>query len=178
MIRVVRNSVLLVAAIALLIFSSSVTFAQTTQPDTQPDTQPTIIPSNAPMVTFSYGNGGKAGTDPIKLGIFLIGRLRGTQFTTVTPELLGVRFSHRWARNTTPLTFDAPAGATVYMLIDSDAGAHAADKAVIDLHQTLVNSGWSRLPIETLIGQPVRKNYFTVYKQTFSAAVHVVIPAF
>jgi hypothetical protein len=72
------------------------------------------------------------------------------------------------------ITIDAPAGATVYLILGSDTTANGAE-GLADLQASLMNDDWTRLPEEALYG-PVQRNWLlAIYKKTFSDNTRVKV---
>ena len=125
----------------------------------------------APSVTVTFSTG-QTDVQPIKTAMkwFLnrVYRLRD-----LPDELNGMQVTRRNGKSTADLGLDIPAGMTVYLIIDSDKGGNASEDGLADLHASLVQTQWTRLPEEAQYG-PVAKNFFlTIYKKTFPKATHV-----
>lgn len=85
----------------------------------------------------------------------------------IPPELEGLIHTHRNVGQPCEVTIDVPAGATVYLLIDSDKGANVKQPGVRELKQKLADSGWARLADVQAVARTTIAP--AIYEQTFVA---------
>ncbi|HSV14431.1 MAG TPA: S16 family serine protease, partial [Tepidisphaeraceae bacterium] len=131
---------------------------------------PTLADDAArPPVRVQFASGDTA-IAPLRMGQkYFINRKY--QLGQLPEELDGLVYTHRNGGRPCEVTIDAPAGATVYLLVDSDKGDNADASGVREMNAKLAESGWTRL--EDVKG-PARSRP-AVYKQTFDAEKRITI---
>jgi hypothetical protein len=84
----------------------------------------------------------------------------------IPADLVGTTFTRRAGGEPTDVEIDASAGATVYLLVDSDKGR---EKGALEENEQLAASGWTRLADAEYIARSVKRCPVAVYKQSFSS---------
>ncbi|HTW95499.1 MAG TPA: hypothetical protein VMD30_11925 [Tepidisphaeraceae bacterium] len=100
---------------------------------------------------------------------------RSVAILKLTPEIAGLQFAFRDAAQPCSVTFLAPVGTTVYLLIDSDHGSAARQKGLRQLHQWLRRSGWKRVPHDTQIEPASQRAFLAVYRRSFTSLTRLTI---
>ena len=83
----------------------------------------------------------------------------------IPSEVTGLTFSRRPIRNPADVTLTIPAGATVYVLVDSATGKNKNLKGVRELNAWLSDSGWIKVADLTTDKSPL---FGEIYKQQFA----------
>ena len=123
--------------------------------------------ANAVRVTYAKGTPGvatfKQGVKPYSNRDYVV--------KSMPAELNGLSFARHNSLANEPIAFDAPAGATVYLLMGRSS-------ASTDLRKDLAGEGWELLkqPVE-MEGAPKGHGTLSAYRKTFGSATTVLKPA-
>ncbi|MGA2233722.1 MAG: S16 family serine protease, partial [Tepidisphaeraceae bacterium] len=130
-------------------------------------TPSTTAPSTLPSVTVTYSSG-PTGVQHLKSGMKWFMNRRFF-LANVPDEVNGLMVTRCYGGvQDSTVSLDIPAGATVYLLIDSDKGGNANDPGLTGLHHNLASSNWTRLGAEAQYGPTDQNFLLTIYKQSFA----------
>ena len=89
----------------------------------------------------------------------------------IPPDLLGLTFTRRQGGRPTDVEINASAGATVFLLVDSEKGPNGG----LELNKRLAASGWTRLADAEYLASNAKKCPMAVYTRNFSSSEQIAL---
>jgi hypothetical protein len=90
---------------------------------------------------------------------------RGYPLRSVPDELIGLTLARRPAgEKPYDIKIDAASGATIYLLMEGDDNA----PGLAEIHSSLADANWTRLPEQAFFGPADRKSLLAIYKKDFA----------
>lgn len=144
------------------------------KPETVPSTTPapnatTKTAATSPPVHVKFA-AGDTELDTVSEGIKLF-TTRNYGLINIPPDLLGLTFTRRQGGRPTDVEINASAGATVFLLVDSEKGPNGG----VELNKRLALSGWTRLADAEYLASNAKKCAMAVYTRDFSSSEQIAL---
>jgi hypothetical protein len=142
-------------------------------PRPSPPIVASVVQPVVPVISINYAKGATEIHD-LKIGEKYFGN-RSASVLKLAPEIAGLQFAFRSAGHQSDVTFLAPVGSTVFLLIDSDHGSSVGQNGVRQLNQSLRRSGWKRLPSDAQLEPANKRALLAVYQRDFNSLTRLTI---
>jgi serine/threonine protein kinase len=133
----------------------------------------TAAPQTSQSIVVSYASG-KTELITLHTGVKFFNN-RNYSLAQIPPEMMGLSYTRRACADPSDVTLLIPAGATVYLIVDSDQGVNAHLDGVEALNQSLARSNWQRLP--DLKPTSKTETGGAIYRRSFATSARLTITA-